>query len=364
MKVEREIAGITLPFIIGIAASAYAEALFHTIPHWSATSALYITLLNALFLLHPMHRCSGDSTIRCVIFIMMAACGVFTFTTDLLIVADTHNMILKQVSKAGQAMSENINRIPFRDATANAMIDALLTGDRSGLSKEVTEAFRNSGASHILAISGFHLGIIHSIIKKGLFILGNSPEAKRLRSIMTIAICGLYCLATGASPSITRAFIFIVLYETGTITGRYKDIRHVVQAALLIQLSISPGSIKDVGFQLSYAAMAGIAYINPVLARFWPEKDKSIPGRLWRASALSISCQITTGPVAYVYFSTLPKYFLLTNLIALPLTGIIIPVSLATLVLDSLGACPEMLLRATEMLIKALTEALRTISSM
>ncbi len=364
MTVEREIAGITLPFITGIAVQAYVQTLFLHSSQWTATFSLSITLLMTICLLHPMHRTWNRRSARSIISVIFFTCGIFLSSTSCFIHPDIPGRLISFASEAGQSMSDTINMIGFRNNNTNAIINALLTGDRTGLSKEVTEAFRDSGASHILAISGLHLGIIHSIVKKILLILGNSPCSVKIRSLTTIAICGFYSLAVGAGASVIRAFIFISMYETSAMTGRYKSLRHVLMAAITVHLAISPESIEEIGFQLSYAAMAGIAFINPRLSEFWPKDDKSIAGRMWRAAALSISCQITTGPLAYIYFGTLPKYFLLTNLIALPLTGIIIPLSLTTLVLSCSDICPEILLRATEALIQALSEALSIISSM
>ena len=154
-------------------------------------------------------------------------------------------------------------------------------------------------------------------------------------------------------------------------------------AALLIHLVIDPQAIREVGFQLSYAAMAGIAFIYPWLSSFWPERADSIEegepshkGKhssiwrprplkwIWNSAAMSISCQLTTGPLAYFYFETFPMHFLLTNLIALPLTSLLIPFALLTLCLSSLGLCPDLLLRATEALVTALTSSLSIISGM
>jgi competence protein ComEC len=85
--------------------------------------------------------------------------------------------------------------------------------------------------------------------------------------------------------------------------------------------------------------------------------------RIWESAALSISCQITTGPLAWIYFGTFPQYFILTNLIALPMTSLIIPAALLTLVLDSMEICPHILIRATEALANALCGALGTIAA-
>ena len=83
---------------------------------------------------------------------------------------------------------------------------------------------------------------------------------------------------------------------------------------------------------------------------------------VWNSAALSIACQITTGPLAYLYFGTFPKYFILTNMLALPLVGIIIPTSILTLLLNYMGICPDILIKATELLVSCMTGILGTIA--
>ena len=85
---------------------------------------------------------------------------------------------------------------------------------------------------------------------------------------------------------------------------------------------------------------------------------------IWISAAMSIACQITTGPLAYLYFGTFPQHFILTNLLALPLTGLIIPASLITIALHSLGICPHVIMWATEALVSLLTNILSVISTM
>ena len=79
---------------------------------------------------------------------------------------------------------------------------------------------------------------------------------------------------------------------------------------------------------------------------------------------MSVACQITTGPIAYAYFGTFPEYFILTNLIALPLTGLLIPAALLTLAASELGICPDMMSRVTELLVTVLSDSLGVISTM
>ena len=85
---------------------------------------------------------------------------------------------------------------------------------------------------------------------------------------------------------------------------------------------------------------------------------------IWVSAAMSVSCQVTTGPLAYFYFGTFPQHFLLTNLIAMPLTGLIIPSALLTITLDSIGICPDLLISFTETLVGLMSKALSIIASM
>lgn len=371
MKVEREIAGIIVPFIAGVAFMSWYGC--QAIPCRFACSALSFLLISipTAFLLHPGHRNLAPLVLWIMTGLCMASCGTLcALTSDILSVSRTSSgNIMEYVLSLGQATGTTIDKIDFSDPDTNAIIKAIIIGDRSDIPAHIKETFSKSGASHILALSGLHLGIIYGILNMFLSPIGNSSVATRLRSSIIVAICGIYTLATGAGASIVRAFIFILLGEAAKVTGRFKNTGTILMASMLIHLTVKPEAIKDISFQLSYAAMAGIALIFPLMKDFWPEKNVSVrlkgPLRwMWDTAALSISCQITTGPLAYFHFGTFPKYFLLTNLIAMPLTGLIIPSAVATTLLTSIGWCPEKLTRATEMLVTALSEALEIISSM
>ena len=377
MRAERDIAGISLPFAAGVALTAWAGHLICLHPYISLTVIFSAIAVSTAFLSHPIHRSVASAHMRTVICVCLGFCGILCGTTsEILSVSGPFTGGLAESALAmGSATGEAIDRIGFRSPDTNAIIKALIIGDRSDIPKDITQAFRDSGASHILALSGLHLGIIYSILAKGLSFIGNKSGARAVRSAAIILTCGLYTLATGAGPSIVRAFLFIFIGETSRLHDRYRSTGTVLLSALLIHLTIAPSDIREVGFQLSYAAMAGIAYIFPWLKGFWPDDKgedsigvlKYCPRPLrwiWATASMSIACQITTAPLAWHYFGTFPVHFLLTNLIALPLTGLIIPVALLTLVLSVCGICPDMISRACEMLVTALSQALDIISAM
>ena len=317
-----------------------------------------------------------------------------------------------------------ISSIPFPHEGTASLVNALLTGDRSSLDDSVMNSFRDSGASHILALSGLHLGIIYGILLKVTSIFGKHPTVKTIRSLIIISLCGIYTLATGASPSLVRAFLFILVNETARLTHRSNNPLRVYCAALFIQTAINPQVISSTGFQLSYLAMAGIFLLYPALKKWYPQKEaagdmliendagltesdglegvmidkdagrtesdvleggmidkgccrarrcwtswmktivSAAPRKIWDAAALTISCQVFTGPLAWWKFGTFPKYFLLTNLLSLPLTSAVMLLSVSTSVLFAIGICPDFLISLTDSSASLLLFIMKVISSM
>ncbi len=300
-----------------------------------------------------------------------------------------------------------ISSIPFPHEGTAPLVNALLTGDRSSLDSSVMNSFRDSGASHILALSGLHLGIIYGILLKVTSIFGKHPTVKAFRSLIIISLCGIYTLATGASPSLVRAFLFILVNETARLTHRSNNPLRVYCAALFIQTAINPQVISSTGFQLSYLAMAGIFLLYPALKKWYPQEEaagdmliekgagltesdgmegvtidkgccrarrcwtswmktivSAAPRKIWDAAALTISCQVFTGPLAWWKFGTFPKYFLLTNLLSLPLTSAVMLLSVSTSVLFAIGICPDFLISLTDSSASLLLFIMKVISSM
>jgi len=197
-------------------------------------------------------------------------------------------------------------------------------------------------------------------------VLGNSRAAAVIRSALTVAACSAYAAMTGLGASITRALLFIVLNECGRLMpGRRHELIGTFCTAITLQLMFSPLSIDTLSFQLSYLAMLGIAVVAPLLRSFYPDSGRGgLMGRIWSSAAMSISCQLTTAPLVWLKFGTLPRHFLLTNLIALPITELLIVLSLPMLALDAAGACPEMLKGPVDLLARALVWCLDVICSM
>lgn len=370
MTEARDLAGIGIPFAAGVAAGMFLMPFLPV--RFCASLLVFLTGTIVLLFLRFRRRLSVRA-------MRLSLGGVF-FVTGLFCAANSlmcGDGILVQggttgtfVSEASDHLKAAIDKIPYTSETNRSLVKALLTGDRSGLGREITAIFRTSGAAHLLALSGLHLGILYLLLVRLTIPLGNSRVSRVLRCAWIVAASGFYVLMTGASPSIVRAFLFIFINEICKISGRESVPLLVLLSALTIQLALRPAVITSVGFQLSYLAMTGIIVLAPVLERLYPPANDSSRYRpdpmrkIWKAAVLSISCQAFTAPAAWWHFHTFPKYFLLTNLIAMPLTAAIMPFSVITIALSALGICPPWMVILDESALALLLESLRIISDM
>ncbi len=213
-----------------------------------------------------------------------------------------------------------------------AILSTIVIGDRSRVDRALKSDFKKSGAMHLLALSGLHIGVLYLFITLTLGILGNSRPAKILRRFITLALLWSYAIISGLSSSILRAVIMITVYETGDMVGSRRNlVRALAISAMIITLS-NPDAPFQIGFQLSFGAMAGIGVIYPSLKGILACRT-AIMERIWNTVALSLSCQAATAPLVWLYFGTFPRYLLITNFVAIPLTSATIyltPLALAT----------------------------------
>lgn len=354
---EREnIGALAIHFTAGIAAGALLVRL--PLDPYLLSGGLFLLLASLIASVLKTEKTG-------LLFPVFLLCGAVCFLTASFPGGSESTFLERWAAGPAERLRAFIDRIPFPSGTTAPLLKAFLTGDRSGLSRETVQVFRESGASHLLALSGLHMGILYILLSRLLWPLGNSLKARRFRYILTLAAAGFFTLMTGASPSIVRAFLFIFLNETARLTGRPRKPLRTLSSALLIQLILTPTVITSVGFQLSYLAMAGIFLLYPHLEGWYPQGPRIDPMRkVWQAAALSISCQAFTGPLAWYRFRTFPTYFLLTNLLAMPLTSLLMGTAVATIALRGIGLCPGFLVQATDALCSGLLWILGIIASM
>lgn len=216
-------------------------------------------------------------------------------------------------------LQQLVLHIPQPDASGVAQ--ALLIGYRGDLDKALVEQYANTGVVHIIAISGMHLGMIYTLLLVLLKPLGQSRRMQMLRLVIVLAIIWLFSFLTGAAPSITRAAIMFTLLSVGQFLVKNSSLYNTLSAAAILLLLINPYNLWDVGFQLSFAAVLSIAVFYQPILHWWTPKNWLL-SKLWQLMAVTIAAQLLTLPFGVYHFHQFPVYFLLANLVAVPLSGV------------------------------------------
>ena len=200
---------------------------------------------------------------------------------------------------------------------------ALTLGLREKLGDEIKQSYRVSGAVHILAISGLHVGILYVVLFYSLSFLKKTRYGKIVMVLVILCALWFFALLTGLSPSVLRASTMFSFVLIGQSLRRHSNVYNSLAISAFILLFINPSLIFNVGFQLSYCAVLGIVILQPRLhnlmrSRFW------LVDKISGLVAVSIAAQLATFPLSLYYFHQFPVYFWLTNIIVIPLTILIL----------------------------------------
>lgn len=217
------------------------------------------------------------------------------------------------------------NNISGRDF---AVASALLLGYRDYLDEDLQREFAGAGAMHILCVSGLHVGIIFLVLNLLFGFLNKIPRGRYLKTLLIILLIWFYAGITGFAPSVMRASTMFSFVAIGQTFSRNTNIYNTLAASALVLVLIDPFIISRIGFQLSYIAVISIVSLQPLFYKQLYFKNK-ILDHAWGIITVSLAAQLGTGPLALYYFNQFPNYFLLTNLIVIPLTGLIIKTGIA-----------------------------------
>lgn len=223
---------------------------------------------------------------------------------------------------------------------------AMLTGDRSGITEETGRLFSLSGTMHLLALSGLHAGVIYTLIRSLLVAIPDKRTGNAIKRILTILFIWVFATVTGLGISIIRAALFITIRETAGIFYRKVPGENTLGITAAIMLTADPYALYDIGFQLSFSAVAGIILLAPATEEIIDGtfRNRTIRKVLQNA-CITIICQLTSGTVAMYHFGNFPKYFLLSNMLAIPATGIAVYAGTALLVAGDIPFAGELICR-------------------
>ena len=209
------------------------------------------------------------------------------------------------------------------DRNIIGIAEALLIGYKEDLDKDLVQAYSNTGVVHIIAISGLHLGLIYVLL---LWIFNRLPFIKRSGFLKVLFILGslwFFSLLTGAAASVLRSAVMFTCIVIGKNFFTQSSMYNSLAASAFILLCYDPYFLWDVGFQLSYLAVVGIVWLQQVIYRSMYVKNKWLD-KLWSMISVTLAAQLVTFPICIYYFHQFPNLFLLTNLLAVPLSTIIL----------------------------------------
>ncbi len=234
-----------------------------------------------------------------------------------------------------------------------AIAQALVLGVTEDLDNELTGAYAASGAMHVLAVSGLHVGILYMIISFVLSPLKRVTGGRWLFMLISVFLLWTYACVTGLSPSVLRAVTMFSFFALAKPLNYRTNIFNTLASSAFCLLVYDPFLIASVGFQLSYMAVVGIVWLHPMLYRLW-EPGSRVLDEIWKISCVSIAAQLITTPVTLFYFHQFPNYFLLANLFVIPLAFAVLAGGLALLTSSWLTTVAEWIGWAEQKLIAIL----------
>jgi len=260
--------------------------------------------------------------------------------------------------------------------TEGKIIQAMILGDQKEIPREVMEKFNRTGTTHIIAISGFNIGMVAvfalflaRLLLKAEYLLLRWNMA-RISMLFAVLVVILYTFIAGAGISVVRASIMVMVFLGAIILNRKGDLYNALALAAFLILIPTPYSLFDISFQLSFAAVASLIFFMPkwlALLPAPPPKEAAGQTREWilrqiqkalRGSAIfflvSLSATLGTLPLILLYFNRLSLITLLANLICVPILGILaIPVCMLIILAVPISATlAEWVIQVSELLVQ------------
>jgi len=217
----------------------------------------------------------------------------------------------------------------FKSENYNLLM-ALLFGEKTELSKELSNNYTQAGIIHILAISGLHIALIYGIVLWLSKPLQRIKKGKVYIFLISLSVLWFYAILAGFSASIVRAAVMFTVIAFAQLSNRQTNVYNSLALSALILLLYNPNYLFDVGFQLSFAAVLSIVIFQPFVRKYSCSKYYVV--RETKSLLLiSLVAQIGVLPLTLYYFGQFPLLFLVANLIAIPLSSIILILGLVLL---------------------------------
>ena len=256
-------------------------------------------------------------------------------------------------------LAATLSHYPFSKDTVG-VLKALVLGVRSDITPELYQQYINAGAVHILAISGLHIGIITYLLT--LFISLVVPaHRKGVKIVLLLVFLLTYAAITGFSASVLRAVVMFGGYSIAYLAESRRARYDSLLLSAFILLLCKPTFLFEVGFQLSYMAVLSIALFLPLGEKY--RFENRFLNFFWDIIKVSIAAQIGVLPLSLYYFHQFAGLFLVTNVLILPILGIILSVGIGVVLLSSIQLLPYWLIVCYEKALSLMNHIIGYIAS-
>ncbi len=216
------------------------------------------------------------------------------------------------------------------DIQEMGVVTAILLGYDENLDPELAKHYSGAGVSHILCVSGMHVGVIFLMLNYLFGFLDKRKGGKIIKSILLLVFVWFYAFLTGLSPSVLRAGTMFTFVIVGQLFDKHVAIYNSLLASLLFLIILDPFLIYSVGFQLSYLAVFSIVWLQKPIYNLYNPKNKGIDF-VWQLASVSIAAQVLTTPLCLYYFHQFPNYFILANIMIPLLSSIVMYLGIAVI---------------------------------
>jgi competence protein ComEC len=256
---------------------------------------------------------------------------------------------------------QNLEKSKFSNKELNVAV-ALIMGQQQDIDPEIIQDYQYAGAVHILSVSGLHIGFILLFVSFVLKPFPNTRKGAFIKLMVTLATLFLFGILAGLAPSVVRSVTMFSFVAIGQYLRRSVNIYHTLLVSILLILLFQPSFLFDVGFQLSYAALFFIVWLQPLFANIWKPKNK-IGNYFWDILTVSFAAQIGTLPLSIYYFHQFPGLFFITNLIVIPFLGFIMSLGVLVMLLAAFSWVPYYPAKILELSIYYLDQTIGFIAS-
>ncbi|MBE8725285.1 ComEC/Rec2 family competence protein [Flavobacterium hungaricum] len=240
---------------------------------------------------------------------------------------------------------------------------ALILGQQQEIAADIIQDYQYSGATHVLSVSGLHVGFIMLFITFILKPIPNNRKGSLLKLTAILVSLGMFAVISGLSPSVLRSVVMFSFLACGNHLRRNGNIYHTLLVSILLILLFQPYFLFDVGFQLSYIALFFILWLQPLLKKLWTPKHK-ISTYIWDALTVSFAAQIGTFPLCLYYFHQFPSLFFVTNIVILPILSFIMIAGIIVMIIAVFAIPPDFIIQIFQKSVFLLNYTIHIVASM